>query len=76
MKPTPQFIRQAVESAIVAEPSTTYANLAERFGISESMVKTIAKQAGISRPRGTGSPSWKLHPGSKVGPKPKAVVNA
>ena len=69
MKPTPQFSRKAVESAIIVEPFTTYAVLAERFGISESMVKTIAKQAGLSRPRGQGAPSWKLRPGSKVGRK-------
>jgi hypothetical protein len=75
MKPTPEFIRQAVEAAIIAEPTTNYIILAERFGVCLSNVKTIAKRAGINRPRGNGSPTWKLKPGSKLGRKPKAVVH-
>jgi hypothetical protein len=73
MKPTPIFIKQAVAAAIVAEPSTTYDALAIRFGISSWMVKKIAKDAGISRPRGIGSPSWKHIGAIRPGHKPKAV---
>jgi len=60
MKPIAAKIREMVLATVKAEPTRPYYDIAKDYNICEWMVRKIARDAGHTRPRGAGSPSWKL----------------
>ena len=68
-------IRQLVLSQITENPEKPYLTIAKDCSVSLSFVKDVARENNIRRPTGPGAPSWRLKPGSRMGRKPKAVVN-
>jgi len=44
---------------IEERPDLSYRRIGERFGVGTSLVCQAAKEAGLSRPRGGGSPAFR-----------------
>ena len=51
-----------IAAVIEAHPDLSYKQIAEHFGCGTSLVCQAAKQAGLSRPRGSASPAFKRPP--------------
>lgn len=60
MKPISPKTREMVVAAILANPTRPYWDIAREYAISPWSVCKFAVAAGIRRPRGAGSPSWRL----------------
>ena len=48
-----------IAAVIESRPDLSYRQIAEDFGIGTSLVCQAAREAGLSRPRGSGSPAFR-----------------
>ena len=48
-----------IAAVIESRPDLSYRQIAKDFGIGTSLVVQAAKEAGLKRPRGSGSPAFK-----------------
>jgi len=69
------ILRDLVLYQIKEHPEKPYFTIAKECGVGLSFVKDVARSNNIRRATGPGAPSWRLKPGSRMGRKPKAVVN-
>ena len=51
-----------IATVIESRPDLSYKQIAEHFGCGTGLVCQAAKEAGLSRPRGSGSPAFKRQP--------------
>jgi len=51
-----------IAAVIESRPDLTYRQIAESFGVGTAMVVQAAKEARLSRPRGSGSPAFRKLP--------------
>jgi hypothetical protein len=56
-----------IAAVIEAHPDLSYKQIAEHFGCGTGLVCQAAKEAGLSRPRGSGSPAFKRQPNQRNG---------
>jgi hypothetical protein len=55
---TRQVLTQ-IAAVIELQPDLSYKEIAEHFGVGTGLVCQAAKEAGLSRPRGSGSPAFR-----------------
>lgn len=59
----------AIAQALITELHRTHDQIAEDFGVGAPYVRKIAKQNGIIRKRGKGSPAWRAKKQWQVSPR-------
>ena len=67
MKPIAEKVREMIVETVKNNPTRPYYHIAKEFGVIEWTVGKFARAAGIQRPMGVGSPSWR---------RKRAVTNA
>jgi hypothetical protein len=60
MKPIAAKVREMIVQTVLNHPNRPYCEIAKEFGVTEWTVGKFARAAGIKRPSGAGSPSWRL----------------
>jgi hypothetical protein len=56
-----------IAAVIESRPELSYKQIAEHFGVGTGLVCQAAKEAGLSRQRGSGSPAFKRQPNQRKG---------
>jgi hypothetical protein len=56
-----------IAAMVEAHPDLSYKQIAKHFGCGTGLVCQAAKEAGLSRPRGSGSPAFKRQPNQRNG---------